>query len=112
MVGLYLLIADDDEQWAFLRRNSPYHNVKPRAEHGAYAPTLFYTSTRDDRVHPGHARKMVKRLRDEGHEETTFYYENMEGGHGGAADSSQAAFMWTLTYTFLGNQLGLGSSRK
>ncbi len=51
------------------------------------------SSTRDDRVHPAHARKMVKRLQTKGHESTTFYYENIEGGHGGAANNKQQAFM-------------------
>ena len=50
---------DKPEEWAFLRRYSPYHNVKPDAK---YPRVLFTTSTRDDRVHPGHARKMVARM--------------------------------------------------
>ena len=62
---------------------------------------LFTTSTRDDRVHPGHARKMVRKLLDLGKDETTFYYENIEGGHGGAADNKQSAFMSVLSYEFL-----------
>jgi prolyl oligopeptidase len=68
-----------------------------------YPRTLFTTSTRDDRVHPGHARKMVAKMKDLGHD--VIYYENTEGGHAGAADNKQAAFMQALAYTFLWNQL-------
>jgi prolyl oligopeptidase len=54
-------------------------------------------------VHPGHARKMVARMREQGHD--VLYYENIEGGHGGAADAKQEAFMSALAYTFLWNEL-------
>ena len=92
---------DDPEEWRFLRDYSPYHNVAASA---AYPPLLVTTSTRDDRVHPGHARKMVARMREMGHDVT--YYENIEGGHGGAADNAQSAFMWALVYEFLWRRLG------
>ena len=66
---------------------------------------LFTTSTRDDRVHPGHARKMVRALQEEaapkGLAPEVLYWENTEGGHGGAADNKQAAHMWALSYNFL-----------
>jgi prolyl oligopeptidase len=65
---------------------------------------LFTTSTRDDRVHPGHARKMAARMREYGHD--VLYWENTEGGHAGAADNAQIARMWALTWTFLRRQLG------
>jgi prolyl oligopeptidase len=91
---------DDPKEWEFLRTFSPYHNVKKDAK---YPRTLFTTSTRDDRVHPGHARKMVAKMKDMGHD--VLYYENVEGGHIGAADNKQAAFMSALAYTFLWNQL-------
>ncbi|HWS40466.1 MAG TPA: prolyl oligopeptidase family serine peptidase, partial [Arenimonas sp.] len=68
-----------------------------------YPPVLFTTSTRDDRVHPGHARKMMARMQEQGH--AVWYYENIEGGHGGAANNEQAAFMQALTYSFLKNKL-------
>ena len=45
------------------------------------------TSTKDDRVHPGHARKMVARLMEYGH--PVYYYENTEGGHAAAANLKQ-----------------------
>ena len=48
---------------------------------------------------------MVKKLQDMGHAKTTFYYENIEGGHGGAANNTQRAFMSTLEYDFLFTQL-------
>ncbi|MBI3860447.1 MAG: S9 family peptidase [Planctomycetia bacterium] len=91
---------DTPREWEFIRTFSPYHNVKREAK---YPRTLFTTSTRDDRVHPGHARKMVARMKDHGH--NVLYYENIEGGHGGAADNKQAAFMSALAYTFLKKQL-------
>ncbi|MFN7770789.1 MAG: prolyl oligopeptidase family serine peptidase [Planctomycetaceae bacterium] len=91
---------DVPEEWEFIRTFSPYHNVDPKTE---YPRTLFTTSTRDDRVHPGHARKMVALMKDQGHD--VLYYENIEGGHGGAADNKQSAYMWSLAYTFLWNQL-------
>ena len=66
------------------------------------------SSTRDDRVHPAHARKMVKKLEDIGKGSTTFYYENIEGGHGGAADNKQRAFMSVLAYSFFESVLADG----
>jgi|TARA_B110000196_G_scaffold291718_1_gene278830 prolyl oligopeptidase len=87
----------DTEDWEFLQKYSPYHNVKPDVD---YPPILFTTSTRDDRVHPGHARKLVSKLVEMG-KTGTFYYENVEGGHGGAADNKQRAFMNVLAYDFL-----------
>jgi len=91
---------DDPAQWEYVRTFSPYHNVRAGVD---YPPTLFTTSTRDDRVHPGHARKMAARMREQGHEVT--YYENIEGGHGGAANNQQRAFMSALAYRFLWTEL-------
>ena len=91
---------DVPEEWAFIRGFSPYHNVSTDQ---AYPPILITTSTRDDRVHPGHARKMTARLREHG--KPVLYYENIEGGHGGAADNRQKAFMDALAWTFLGREL-------
>ncbi|MBF8223196.1 prolyl oligopeptidase family serine peptidase [Halomonas sp. 328] len=87
---------DGDDWEAFLRDLSPYHNLDPAV---AYPPTLLMTSTRDDRVHPGHARKMLARLHELG--QPALYYENLEGGHGGAADNPQRAQMQALAFTFL-----------
>jgi prolyl oligopeptidase len=91
---------DNPEQWAALARYSPYQNVKPGMK---LPPVLFVTSTRDDRVHPGHARKMAARMLEQGHR--VLYWENIEGGHGGAADNAQRAQMQALEYAFLWQQL-------
>lgn len=91
---------DDPAEWEFIRTFSPYHNVRPGTR---YPRTLFTTSTRDDRVHPGHARKMVALLESKGQD--VLYYENIEGGHGGAANNRQSAYMSALAYTFLWSQL-------
>ncbi|TYC24365.1 S9 family peptidase [Micromonospora sp. MP36] len=87
---------DRAEDWAYLREYSPYHNIRSGA---VYPPVLFITSTRDDRVHPGHARKMTARLREHGHDVS--YYENVEGGHGAAANNEQRAFISALALEFL-----------
>jgi len=87
---------DDPEEWAFIKGFSPYHNVSGDVD---YPRLLVTTSTRDDRVHPGHARKMVAKMHDMGHD--VLYYENVEGGHAGAADNAQRAYMWTLAFRFL-----------
>lgn len=91
---------DKPEEWAYIQKYSPYQNVLKDKK---YPRTLFTTSTRDDRVHPGHARKMVARMKEQGHD--VLYYENIEGGHGGAANNQQAAYMRALAYVFLLNQL-------
>ena len=91
---------DRPEDWEFMRHFSPYQNVRADVR---YPAVLFTTSTRDDRVHPGHARKMMARMAAQGH--SVRYYENIEGGHGGAANNQQAATMQALTYTFLKQQL-------
>lgn len=91
---------DDPAQWEFVRTFSPYHLLEPDRD---YPPVLLTTSTRDDRVHPGHARKLAARLREWGKDVT--YYENVEGGHGGAADNAQAAYMSALAYRFLWERL-------
>jgi prolyl oligopeptidase len=89
------------DEWDYIARYSPYHNV---ASGKRYPRMLLTTSTRDDRVHPAHARKMVARMEELGH--AVLYWENLEGGHAGAADNAQQARMWALTYAFLLQQLG------
>ena len=91
---------DDPEQWSYIQTFSPYHNLDASDTH---PPMLITTSTRDDRVHPGHARKMAAKLLELGKD--VRYYENIEGGHGGAADNAQRAFMSTLAYNFLWDTL-------
>jgi prolyl oligopeptidase len=92
------------DDWAVMAKYSPYQNVPARAAGVRLPRVLFTTSTRDDRVHPGHARKMAARMRDQGHD--ALYWENIEGGHGGAADNAQRALMMALEYSFLWLQLG------
>ena len=91
---------DDPEQWEFVRKFSPYHNVSKDAK---YPNVLIMSSTRDDRVHPGHARKMVARMRAMGHD--VLYYESIEGGHSDAANHEKRALESALAYTFLWNEL-------
>jgi prolyl oligopeptidase len=93
---------DKPEDWAAIAKYSPYQNVKRGVK---YPRTLFTSSTRDDRVHPGHARKMVARMIEQGHD--VLYYENLEGGHAGAADNIQKAYLDTLSWAFFAKQLGL-----
>ncbi len=87
--------------WAFISRYSPYQNVKAGVK---YPPILFTTSTRDDRVHPGHARKMAARMIEMGND--VLFYENIEGGHAGAADNEQRSHLAALTFTYAWRQLG------
>ncbi|WP_435736566.1 prolyl oligopeptidase family serine peptidase [Cellulosimicrobium sp. PMB13] len=91
---------DDPDQWEFLRTFSPYHLFDSDRE---YPPVLFTTSTKDDRVHPGHARKLAALMLSAGKDVT--YYENIEGGHGGAANNAQAAHMAAVHYRFLAERL-------
>jgi prolyl oligopeptidase len=86
---------------AHLQQYSPYHNIRAGAP---YPRLLFTTSTRDDRVHPAHARKMVARLQGQGHPALCF--ENTEGGHGGAADLMQRAELTALPFAYLWMQFG------
>ncbi len=92
---------DKPEEWAYIQRYSPYHNLKPGVR---YPPALFYTTTRDDRVHPGHARKMAARMLEM--QQPVRYFENTEGGHGAGVTPEQQATMWAVIYTFLWDRLG------
>lgn len=90
----------DTADWEFIKTFSPYHLFDANKD---YPPVIFLTSTRDDRVHPGHARKMAAKMIAAGKDVT--YYENVEGGHGGAANNAQAAHMQALAYAFLWQRL-------
>ena len=68
-----------------------------------YPRVLITTSTRDDRVHPSHARKMAAKL--EALHQDVLYYENIEGGHAGVANNKEQAYMNSLAFTFLLKQL-------
>jgi prolyl oligopeptidase len=91
---------DDPKEWEFISKYSPYQNVKA----GVKMPrVLFVTSTRDDRVHPGHARKMMAKMKEQGHD--VLYYENIEGGHSASANNQQLAYRTALQYSFLLGEL-------
>lgn len=98
---------DIPEEWEFIRTFSPYHL---HDEERLYPPILFTTSTRDDRVHPGHARKMAAKMLYAGSDVT--YYENIEGGHGGAATAEQKATMQALLWEFLWQHLSGQNERE
>jgi prolyl oligopeptidase len=87
---------DDPDDWEFMSKYSPYHNISADRR---YPPVLITAAINDDRVQPGHARKMTAALQAAGHR--VLYYERIEGGHGGAANTAQAAFNMALTYEFL-----------
>jgi prolyl oligopeptidase len=98
-VGEYGSPKNDDER-KFLASISPYHNLNPQLNH----PKIFIsTSTKDDRVHPGHARKMVAKLEE--NKKDFLYYENIEGGHSAAANLLQRVAKITREYVFLYQQL-------
>ena len=97
---------DDPADWEFIEKYSPYQHISADRH---YPPLLITTSTRDDRVHPGHARKMAAALQAAGHH--VRYYENIEGGHAGAADNKQAAFKSALMFEFLWRTVGSASPR-
>lgn len=92
---------DDPTQWEFIRGFSPFHLLRQGVD---YPPVLFVTSTRDDRVHPAHARTMAYRMLAMGQEVT--YFESSEGGHGRASTNAQRAWVNALIYTFARRQLG------
>jgi len=87
---------DKPEEWEYIKKYSPYHNLKEGVE---YPEVFFYTSTRDDRVHPGHARKMAAKMIDMG--DPVLYYENTEGGHAGSSTNEQSAKSSAMTFSYL-----------
>ena len=91
---------DVPEERAFLETISPYQNFDASKP---YPVPFFVTSTKDDRVHPGHARKMAKRFEEAGL--PFYYFENMDGGHAAAADQTARAKRSALEYTYLTRQL-------
>jgi prolyl oligopeptidase len=92
---------DNPEEWAWIAPYSPYQNA---ARGLGYPPVFFYLSTRDDRVHPGHARKMAARLEELGYDVT--YYEEIEGGHGASVTNEQLAHRLALAYAHLWTRVG------
>jgi prolyl oligopeptidase len=91
----------DTADWDFIRTFSPYHLFDPNKK---YPPTFIWTTTRDDRVHPGHARKLAAKMLAAGKD--VRYFENIEGGHGAGATNEQAAKVRALSYAFLWKELG------
>jgi prolyl oligopeptidase len=91
---------DKPEEAVFLRRISPYHNLR---EGTAYPEVFFLTSTKDDRVHPGHARKMAAKMAAMGL--PFLYYENIDGGHAAAANLQERARRNALEFTYLFRKL-------
>ncbi len=91
---------DKPEDWAFISKYSPYQNVHKDTK---YPRIFFTTSTRDDRVHPGHARKMYAKMKEQGHD--VLYFEYLEGGHGAGSLPAQQAYTWALVYTFFLDEL-------
>lgn len=87
---------DKPEDWAYIKTWSPYELLKADAK---YPTPFFWTNTRDDRVHPAHARKMVAKMEAQGH--PVYYFENTEGGHGSGAVNKQTATVTALQYSYL-----------
>ena len=95
---------DKPEDWAALAKFSPFHNVKPTRSTRAM---FFTSSTKTIASIPATRARWWRSCEALGHE--PLYYENIEGGHGGAADIKQRAYVNALVYTFLATRLGLGS---
>jgi prolyl oligopeptidase len=96
---------DMPADWAFLSKYSPYQNVRRGVR---YPPVFFYLSTKDDRVHPGHARKMTAKLKAYGNR--VYYHEYTEGGHSVGADRSEDAVRAALLWAFLTRQIGAATA--
>ncbi|WP_426421491.1 prolyl oligopeptidase family serine peptidase [Bradyrhizobium genosp. A] len=92
---------DKPDQWEWLKTYSAYHNAKPGQP---YPPILIATTRRDDRVHPGHARKMAAKLQAMGYE--AWFYEPAAGGHGYGKDNKERAGFQVLGFQFLKDKIG------
>ena len=86
----------DTDDWEYMKLWSPYQNLEKDAD---YPEVFFWTNTRDDRVHPAHARKAVAKMTDMGHR--VYYYENTDGGHASGADLNARAYTDALSYAYL-----------
>ncbi len=92
---------DESEDWRFLSAMSAYHVAEPGRP---YPPILIATTRRDDRVHPGHARKMTAKLKSMGYR--AWFYELAAGGHGYGKDNKERAAFTALGYAFLRDAIG------
>jgi len=92
---------DKPEDWAFMSQYSPYQAIRPGVR---YPPAFFYLSTKDDRVHPGHARKAAAKLKAYGNR--VYYHEYVEGGHSVGADRAEDATRAALLWAFLTREIG------
>ena len=94
----------DTSDWEFIKKYSPYQNLLPKSEQ-SYPHTYFTTSTKDDRVHPAHARKMVARMQELGHD--VLYAEEIDGGHSGNTNNEQVSRRIALESVYFAQWLGL-----
>ena len=90
----------DTEDWEYIKTWSPYQIVRADVD---YPEVFIWTTTRDDRVHPGHARKMAAKMIAQGHD--VLYYENIEGGHGSGSTNEQRAYSSALEWAYLWKRL-------
>lgn len=90
----------DTSDWEFIGKYSPYQNIRKGTK---YPRVFFYTSTKDDRVHPGHARKMAAEMEAQGH--PIYYYENIDGGHAGVANLKENAYRAALMLAYMNAEL-------
>ena len=91
---------DEAKDWEFISKYSPYQNVSKDKK---YPKVFFWTTLRDDRVHPGHARKMFAKMNEQGHD--VIYFEYLEGGHGSGVTPTQRAYLSALEYSFMLKEL-------
>jgi len=91
---------DIPEQRAWIEAYSPYQNLRAGQP---YPEVFIHTSTADDRVHPGHARKAAARLEELGY--PVLYFENTDGGHAAGANLLHTARRIALEYTYLSRRL-------
>lgn len=95
------------EEWEYIKKYSPYHNIEKNKN---YPEIFFITSTKDDRVHPGHARKMAKKLNDMGY--SYYYHEKIEGGHGIGTTNELIADNAARVFTFFNMNLNYDQSAR
>lgn len=91
---------DDAADWEFISKYSPYQNIRKGVK---YPPIFLYLSTKDDRVHPGHARKFAAQLMEYGN--SVYYHEYIEGGHSVGADHAEDAVRAAMLHGFLLREL-------